>query len=85
MDKEIRRETADVFCELCNTTSFSKGNLLVIDGSSSEIHGGLIRQDNSYEIGPIEEVSVVPWFYAGGAIATNAYTDFSHPAVVGSI
>ena len=125
MNEEIRRETADAFCELCDTAGFRKGNLIVIGGSSSEIRGGTIGKDSSYDIGTdvvetliqeagkrslrlafqccehlnralvveretaetyrLDEVSVVPWLHAGGAVATNAYAHFLHPTVVESI
>ncbi len=52
MDGEsIRKETEAAFLELCGTAQFRKGQLIVIGCSSSEIRGGRIGKDSSYEVG----------------------------------
>lgn len=51
MYESIRQEMKDAFTELCDTASFPKGSLIVIGGSSSEIRGGRIGKDSSYEVG----------------------------------
>lgn len=51
MYEEIRKETTAAFDELCRVAAFQEGALVVIGGSSSEIKGGRIGKDSSYEIG----------------------------------
>ncbi len=52
MDGEsIRKETEAAFLELCGAAQFRKGQLIVIGCSSSEIRGGRIGKDSSYEVG----------------------------------
>ncbi len=51
MLEQIREETKKAFEELCEVSSFRKGSLIVIGGSSSEIRGGRIGKYSSYEVG----------------------------------
>ena len=51
MYEQIRKETAEAFEELCEIADFPQESLIVIGGSSSEIKGGNIGKDSTYEIG----------------------------------
>ncbi len=51
MFEELREEAKKAFEELCEVSHFRKGSLIVIGGSSSEIRGGHIGKDSSYEVG----------------------------------
>lgn len=51
MYENLQKETACAFNELCEASEFREGNLIVIGGSSSEIRGGHIGKDSSYEVG----------------------------------
>ena len=51
MLEELREEAKKAFDELCENANFRKGSLIVIGGSSSEIRGGRIGKDSSYEVG----------------------------------
>ena len=51
MFEELREEAKKAFDELCEVAQFRKGSLIVIGGSSSEIRGGHIGKDSSYEVG----------------------------------
>lgn len=50
-EEKIGQEAADAFLELCSIGGFRKGQLIVIGCSSSEIRGGRIGKDSSYEVG----------------------------------
>ncbi len=51
MHEDLAGEARAAFCELIETAHFRKGDLIVIGGSSSEIRGGHIGKDSSYEVG----------------------------------
>lgn len=51
MYEELKKEAAEAFEELLEVSHFKKGSLIVIGGSSSEIRGGRIGKDSSYEVG----------------------------------
>lgn len=51
MYEELKKQSLAAFKELCQVSNFKKGNLIVIGGSSSEIRGGRIGKDSSFEIG----------------------------------
>ena len=51
MYESLKREAAEAFEELCKSGNLKRGNLIVIGGSSSEIRGGYIGKDSSYEKG----------------------------------
>ena len=51
MFEELREEAKKAFDELCEVAQFTNGSLIVIGGSSSEIRGGHIGKDSSYEVG----------------------------------
>lgn len=51
MYEELIKQTSDVFEEFCAVSSLRKGSLIVIGGSSSEVRGGHIGKDSSYEVG----------------------------------
>lgn len=51
MYEDLKKEAAAAFEELLDTAHFREGSLLVIGGSSSEIRGGKIGKDSSYEVG----------------------------------
>lgn len=51
MYESLKREAAEAFEELCESVNLKRGNLIVIGGSSSEIRGGHIGKDSSYEVG----------------------------------
>ena len=51
MYESLKREAAEAFEELCESGNLKRGNLIVIGGSSSEIRGGHIGKDSSYEVG----------------------------------
>lgn len=51
MYESLRMETSAAFKELCLIGNLRPGSLIVIGGSSSEIRGGHIGKDSSYEIG----------------------------------
>lgn len=51
MYESLKREAAEAFEELCKSGNLKRGNLIVIGGSSSEIRGGYIGKDSSYEVG----------------------------------
>ena len=51
MYEELKKQSLAAFEELCQVSNFKKGNLIVIGGSSSEIRGGRIGKDSSFEIG----------------------------------
>ena len=96
MFEDLQEQAVKAFHELCEISHFRKGSLIVIGGSSSEIRGGHIGKDSSYEVGTAvvtalmeeaekrgyEEVTVVPWLHAGGAFSTNAFYHFKDPVAV---
>lgn len=47
----LKEQTVAVFDELYLAAQFKEGSLIVIGGSSSEVRGGRIGQDSSYEVG----------------------------------
>lgn len=47
----LRKQARASFEELCDIAQFRKGALIVIGGSSSEVRGGHIGKDSSYEVG----------------------------------
>lgn len=47
----IGQQAASAFAELCHIAHFKKGALIVVDGSSSEVRGGKIGKDSSYDVG----------------------------------
>lgn len=49
--ERIGEEARAAFEELAETAGFPKGALIVIGGSSSEVRGGRIGKDSSYEAG----------------------------------
>ena len=51
MYEDLKEEASAAFEELCEVSRFKEGSLLVIGGSSSEIRGGKIGKDSSYEVG----------------------------------
>ncbi len=51
MYEDLKKEAADAFNELCEISGFREGSLIVVGGSSSEIRGGHIGKDSSYEVG----------------------------------
>ena len=51
MFEDLQEQAVKAFCELCEISHFRKGSLIVIGGSSSEIRGGHIGKDSSYEVG----------------------------------
>lgn len=51
MYEELKQEAEAAFRELIELSHFRKGDLIVIGGSSSEIRGGRIGKDCSYEVG----------------------------------
>lgn len=51
MYEEVANEAVRSFRELIDTANFRPGSLIVIGGSSSEIHGGRIGKDSQNEIG----------------------------------
>lgn len=51
MYEDLQKQAADSFEELISDARFREGSLIVIGGSSSEIRGGTIGKDSSYEIG----------------------------------
>lgn len=51
MYEDLSKEASDVLEELISIAQFHKGDLLVIGGSSSEIRGGRIGKDSSYDVG----------------------------------
>lgn len=51
MYEDLKEETVRSFNELCEISGFHEGSLIVIGGSSSEIRGGHIGKDSSYEVG----------------------------------
>ncbi len=51
MYEDLKKEAAEAFGELLSQSHFKKGSLIVIGGSSSEIRGGRIGKDSSYEVG----------------------------------
>lgn len=51
MYEELKKKAAEAFEELLEVSHFKKGSLIVIGGSSSEIRGGRIGKDSSYEVG----------------------------------
>lgn len=51
MYEDLKKEAAEAFEELLSQSHFRKGSLIVIGGSSSEIRGGRIGKDSSYEVG----------------------------------
>ena len=51
MYEDLKKEAAEAFEELLSQSHFRKGSLIVIGGSSSEIQGGRIGKDSSYEVG----------------------------------
>lgn len=48
---ELKKQALNAFEELCSKGNFREGSLIVIGGSSSEIRGGAIGKDSSYEVG----------------------------------
>ena len=51
MIEDLKKQAREALEELCEIAHFRKGSLLVIGGSSSEIRGGHIGKDSSYEVG----------------------------------
>lgn len=51
MYEDLAREAEAAFQELIGIAGFHLGDLIVIGGSSSEIRGGRIGKDSSYEVG----------------------------------
>ena len=51
MYEDLKEEAHKALGELWEVSHFRKGSLLVIGGSSSEIRGGHIGKDSSYEVG----------------------------------
>ena len=51
MFEDLQEQAVKAFHELCEISHFRKGSLIVIGGSSSEIRGGHIGKDSSYEVG----------------------------------
>lgn len=51
MIEKLGEEAEAAFRELIDTAQFRRGDLTVIGGSSSEIRGGHIGKDSSYEVG----------------------------------
>lgn len=51
MIEDLIKQSRDVFCEFCEAAQLKKNPLVVIGGSSSEIQGGRIGKDSSYEVG----------------------------------
>ena len=51
MYEEVANQAVRSFRELIDTANFRPGSLIVIGGSSSEIHGGRIGKDSQNEIG----------------------------------
>jgi len=51
MYENLKEQARKALEELCDIAQFRKGSLLVIGGSSSEIRGGRIGKDSSYEVG----------------------------------
>ena len=51
MHEDLKEQARKALEELCDIAQFRKGSLLVIGGSSSEIRGGRIGKDSSYEVG----------------------------------
>ena len=51
MYEDLIKEATDAFNELCEISGFREGSLIVVGGSSSEIRGGHIGKDSSYEVG----------------------------------
>lgn len=51
MFEDLQEQAVKAFRELCGISHFKKGSLIVIGGSSSEIRGGHIGKDSSYEVG----------------------------------
>lgn len=51
MHEDLAREAEAAFQELIGIAGFHPGDLIVIGGSSSEIRGGHIGKDSSYEVG----------------------------------
>lgn len=51
MYEELAREAEEALFELTEIAGFRPGALIVIGGSSSEIRGGHIGKDSSYEVG----------------------------------
>ncbi len=47
----LEHETEEAFRELFDVSHFRGGDVIVIGGSSSEIQGGHIGKDSSYEVG----------------------------------
>lgn len=53
MFEDLQEQAVKAFHELCEISHFRKGSLIVIGGSSSEIRGGHIGKDSSYEVGTL--------------------------------
>ena len=51
MYEDLKKEAKEAFEELVAQSHFREGSLIVIGGSSSEIRGGRIGKDSSYEVG----------------------------------
>lgn len=51
MYEDLKEQTRNSFNELCETAQFKPGSLIVVGGSSSEVRGGVIGKDSSYEVG----------------------------------
>jgi uncharacterized protein (TIGR01440 family) len=47
----IGEQAGKAFAELCQTSHFRPGSLIVVDGSTSVVRGGKIGKDSSYAIG----------------------------------
>ena len=50
MYEDLKEQTRNSFNELCETAQFKPGSLIVVGGSSSEVRGGVIGKDSSYEV-----------------------------------
>lgn len=48
---KLRQQAEESFRELIDLSHFRRGDLIVIGGSSSEIQGGHIGKDSSFEVG----------------------------------
>ena len=66
MYEDLKQEAADALEELIGIGKFRKGDLLVIGGSSSEIRGGRIGKDSSYEVGTAVVTSLMDTAAAHG-------------------
>mgnify|MGYP003156902926 CR=1 FL=1 len=95
MYEDLKEQTRNSFNELCETAQFKPGSLIVVGGSSSEVRGGVIGKDSSYEVGKTVTSTIIEEAgkrhlrlafqcceHLNRAFSTSAFYQFKDPVAV---